>query len=808
MKNLSILLTGVLALCIQDVNSQSLASVRNNPIQLTLQSGLSNFMQGGSVDSNYFLKGGVYSSLEGNYFWKNFGVGARAGFFTNSIDKNALVEFAKSRKAAPGRTDMITDSYKGFYLMSGPAFQSSFEKWKVQSSLLGGLFNRPGGSVGVTEKGAADLVYYKNIYDQASSFAWSAGLSVGYGISRNINVGVHADYLTTKNNLTNYDMLRGGGHEGKSVSEQAGFLNTGVKLTYSFVSKPRDAASGQASGKMNDISQNAGMVQNEQKSSDTCKCENKLMDAEQMVPHVVEIEFNTVDEAQKFLSTYKPLLEARAASSGLASGKRQHSPVVFKSTSVGGGNASPLYDAQGLEKSNPLYQDNGLAGTNPMHKGNDKRSSMAGESLRGMVVKKADGSQVFAFLPFEVDLAEVLSFEDGRVTVTISNKTWDEGASQSEEREVQSGLATGKRQYAAVAIGDLDGDGKADYILRSASFSSGTARDVTNDANLTWGKYVVAGDVNGDGFDDYILQSGGEGKFKYTSGGIMHEDSWDQQKRDAASGLSTGKRQHKPMAIGDLDNDGLTDYVIISLNHEIKSPRDVATGQSSGKRSKIESFTIKQSILLEADLDGDGEMEMVSDVKAPRDVATGQSSGKRMKAKEKVNVWHIKFAKDLDDDGLYEGFLMSKDNDEMTIKSNQTRVALASGDLDGDGVAEFNHEVKSPRDVATGQSSGKRMSTNEGPAKVVEKATSGVKQTMQTQVLVVNDNSNEGTDPTNKTVNTTRANIKRHQAVACSDGSCAFDCVIELDGVSYHARVVSVLKTRHDTVKNSIGNIR
>ncbi len=47
--------------------------------------------------------------------------------------------------------------------------------------------------------------------------------------------------------------------------------------------------------------------------------------------------------------------------------------------------------------------------------------------------------------------------------------------------------------------------------------------------------------------------------------------------RDAASGLATGKRQHKPyhFSISSADN---------SVT-EIKSPRDVATGQSSGKRT-------------------------------------------------------------------------------------------------------------------------------------------------------------------------------------------------------------------------------
>jgi len=47
--------------------------------------------------------------------------------------------------------------------------------------------------------------------------------------------------------------------------------------------------------------------------------------------------------------------------------------------------------------------------------------------------------------------------------------------------------------------------------------------------------------------------------------------------RDAASGLATGKRMHKPI--------GFTVNSSDNSVSEVKSPRDVATGQSSGKRS-------------------------------------------------------------------------------------------------------------------------------------------------------------------------------------------------------------------------------
>ena len=85
---------------------------------------------------------------------------------------------------------------------------------------------------------------------------------------------------------------------------------------------------------------------------------------------------------------------------------------------------------------------------------------------------------------------------------------------------------------------------------------------------------------------------------------IVHRDL---AAREAATGLATGKAA-------------------------IKSPRDIATGQASGKRAAT------------GDVNGDGAAEVskprdsatgqasgkqVNEVKAPRDVATGQASGKR-----------------------------------------------------------------------------------------------------------------------------------------------------------------------------------
>ncbi len=69
------------------------------------------------------------------------------------------------------------------------------------------------------------------------------------------------------------------------------------------------------------------------------------------------------------------------------------------------------------------------------------------------------------------------------------------------------------------------------------------------------------------------------------------------------------------------------------------------------------------------------------------------------------------------------------------------------------------------------------------------------------------------------TINTTRSTIENGKAatnaivqsiknINCSNASCTADAMILIDGIVYDATISGVLKTKHDTVKNSIGNIR
>ena len=803
----------------------------NKQLQLSIQNGISSILADQSIDSVYFLKTGFSAGVQGNYFWNTFGLAGRAGYFANGTDMQALEDFARKRKAPRDRVQMSSGAYKGLYLLTGPAFQSTFNKWRIQSSLEGGLISKPASQVLIGDIASPDIVYYRNVFEESSSFAWSAGLSVSYAISRQILLGVNADYLNTKNEVVNYDIQRGNGHEAKNITSQAGFLNTGLRVSYLFnTPKTREVQSGLATGKrqhkplatsndgndkMDNTIANAGKS-NEQQQSDTCRCEDKVMDVKQMSPYVVEIKFATVAEAKEFLDTYQPLLERRDVASGQATGKRQH---------MTGAQSNPLYQASHNSGTNPLYESKRTTNTGSNTDGN----------MRGVVQRNAKGEQEFYLLPTVVDLAEVLSFEDGRVTVHVQNYIESNTPST---REAGSGMATGRRTYKAIAVGDLDGDGVDDLMLRSSgTFTGNSTKDITDDPELAWGSMIATGDVDGDGRLDYTLQSSGSDKLHLTSGGVMHEDDWQQQRRDVSSGqssgkrqardvstgqssgkrqardvstgqstgkrqardvatgLATGKRQHKPIAIGDLDSDGRPDLLLLSAGHEIKSPRDAASGQASGKRvNKVEALTIKQSILLEADLDGDGEFESMHSVKSPRDAASGQATGKRTAAKEDVYVWKIKFA-DLDGDGVEEGFVCSGSNkDAMMLRSNVSNTFnIILGEAGDESSRKFNKKAEE------GYQSGNEGSAN----KVVEKTTSGIKQTMQTQVLMTNDtSSNENVQKAG--ISTSRSNIRTKRLVSSSNGETTIECEIELNGRTYSA----VIRAKHDTAKNAIGNIR
>ena len=120
----------------------------------------------------------------------------------------------------------------------------------------------------------------------------------------------------------------------------------------------------------------------------------------------------------------------------------------------------------------------------------------------------------------------------------------------------------------------------------------------------------------------------------------------------------------------------------------VKSPRDLASGQASGRTAASEG-------VVHRDL-------------AARDAATGQASGKKtaqddwnqQKAAAPANSPGVKgvSAADMDADS-------KADRSKGYNVKSQSSARVAAGDVNGDGV----EAVKAPRDSSTGMATGKRQ---------------------------------------------------------------------------------------------------
>jgi len=148
-------------------------------------------------------------------------------------------------------------------------------------------------------------------------------------------------------------------------------------------------------------------------------------------------------------------------------------------------------------------------------------------------------------------------------------------------------------------------------------------------------------------------------------------------------------------------------------------PRDVATGQASGKTMSKPAGS--QSVLNSSDSASSGQ------VTAPRDLATGQASGKRqyqpvviMKVQDKATPVAIEQQSpkatgktsvspaDVNQNGATDR------ESPSTSHPKGVQARVATGDVNGDGKADAainnsHSNIKNSKDVATGQTSGKRQ---------------------------------------------------------------------------------------------------
>jgi uncharacterized protein YjdB len=279
----------------------------------------------------------------------------------------------------------------------------------------------------------------------------------------------------------------------------------------------------------------------------------------------------------------------------------------------------------------------------------------------------------------KADLAVANAFS---ATVSVFRNTSSSGAITSGSFAAKVDFATGTQPH-SVAIGDLDGDGKADLAV--ANYSSNTVsvyRNTSSSGTITAASFaakvdfttgtnpvsVAIGDLDGDGKADLAVtnvSSASVSVFRNTSSSGAITSGSFAAKVDFTTGTNP-----RSVSIGDLDGDGKSDLAVanaISATVSVfrnTSSSGAITAASFAAKVDFTTGTSPQSVAI-GDLDGDGKADLA--------VANNGSAT-------------VSVLRNTSSSGaITSGSFAAK----VDFATGTTTRGVAIGDLDGDGKADL-----------------------------------------------------------------------------------------------------------------------
>jgi opacity protein-like surface antigen len=397
-------------------------------------------------------------------------------------------------------------------------------------------------------------------------------------------------------------------------------------------------------------------------------------------------------------------------------------------------------------------------------------------------------------------------------------------------RETGSGMATGRRTFIS---GDLDGDGLEDRVIikTSASQNGQTLRKfadrVITRPNSSQSGQTLRGFYSIPEVNDelIIVQDGNDDDCDYY---VVHP-------RDIATGQSSGKISRQDL--NSLINEGENVYIL--------SPRDAATGQASGKR------TYQPRDIATGQASGKGTQSSYWSNDPYAEDATRYATDPYVE--DAMSIYTVEASSGQQMDFAVPLFL-SADNTTWTINTSYPVQSVTRATKTRSNIQNNRTTTKSRSNIGNNRMTGNSSDTLQLQSEVqrtksrsniqnnrtATKTRSNIQNNrtadnssdtlQQNKATVITKRSNiksqkmsSGSpglpDANYASINTTRSNIKHNKMaggidivridrIHCSDGTCSMNAIVDIDGVQYSAVVSGVLKTKHDTVKNSIGNIR
>lgn len=833
--------------------NQNASRSNHTRLSLTLSPVISNPLDN-AQDSLLFRGSGAGFRMGLDYFFGKTSIGFSTGFLTAGTDDNTLNNFMKRTGIPQDQVQITKAKQQNMYLLVGPSVRLG-SVVEFTAHVKGGLFINNSGLINIQQKGAQRALYRNEATSKSIFPGFTSGIGVQYNTPSKIwSFGLGADYMYTQSQVMNYDARRAAGIEGLKLSRKISDLVTGITVRYSIPSLRREAGSGMATGRrvlptVNKREAGSGMATGRRVLPTVNKREagSGMATGRRVLPTVNKREINPGDcpcvEETEYIEMWEPdrnerrmeeslssvkqgnniiagsirwpsvinnsiitnktnrggsatlnsqtsstrqtpntsfgsrmILSIREAGSGMATGRRQYQPIYSDND---GEICNPCMVTAKLSSvhNNPLYEDKGMHGTNPLQKSSGENPLYQGNSHEG-------NNPLFQGLVADNDDDGI-----GGIAVQLID------ASNNNVIAITSTETNGGFYFANVPDGN--------YIIRSAGSVRNSKRyDIT-----------IASKTNLLGT---AIQNASPLLFS-----IATDSAAPQQK----AGISTSRsniRTKSMMVTTDNETGDMmagNQYPSAAAQGDPVHGVDVKLGAKNGNSKWKETETNEEGVFEFSNIaKGDYALELSQ------------------------NLW-------IEDETFVSLGMQTRVQDHNSSRSNKTASAILS-DPSGDGAtapqlrAQNNNTVRSNRtDNALIINDPSATSTTTGPVKWM--APESIRRTVQVgkndiaSILITLDMLEQQLDADNTNakalINTSRSNIKS-QRIALSDLYESLDAIemsernaatntiqqrsrqvdqqlmqlqssLQKLGATYSS-ISNVLKTRHETAKNSISNIR
>ncbi|MFT3845931.1 MAG: carboxypeptidase-like regulatory domain-containing protein [Lacibacter sp.] len=199
-----------------------------------------------SNQNTLFRGNSMATKFMSQYYFGPVGLGLNGGIISGNFSTQAIDAFITDRKFT-GSTVTTSKPFNS-YLLLGPSLRLG-QRIQLIAEIKGGLFFNQGGSLTIAQLGAVRPLYRFESADKNLFPGFNAGLSVAYPVGTSSSIMLTGDYLHSSSSVRMYDPQQGIDVPVEQKKKMQLFT-AGISFVKTFELKsPRDAASGQATGK-------------------------------------------------------------------------------------------------------------------------------------------------------------------------------------------------------------------------------------------------------------------------------------------------------------------------------------------------------------------------------------------------------------------------------------------------------------------------------------------------------------------------------------------------------------------------------